>query len=49
MSSKVGQAMGEVRTLSHLIDVLAAHGDRQAVLALQREGSESWSYEGLAE
>src|SRR5215203_3701404 len=49
MSSKVGQATGELRTLSHLIDVLAAHGDRQAVLALQEEGAESWSYEELAE
>src|SRR5215211_525390 len=49
MSSKVGQATGELRTLSHLIDVLVAHGDRQAVLALQREGAESWSYEELAE
>ena len=49
MSSKVGQATGELRTLSHLIDVLAEHGDRQAVLALRREGTESWSYEQLAE
>jgi len=49
MSSRFGQATGEVRTLSHLIDVLAAHGDRQAVLALQREGTESWSYGELAE
>src|SRR5829696_4834502 len=48
MSSKVGQAPGEVHTLSHLIDVLAARGDRQAVLALQEEGAESWSYEELA-
>ena len=48
MSSKVGQAPGELRTLSHLIDVLAARGDRQAVLALQEEGAESWSYEELA-
>jgi long-chain acyl-CoA synthetase len=48
MSSKVGQATGELRTLSHLIDVLAAHGDRQAVLAMQREGAESWSYQELA-
>jgi long-chain acyl-CoA synthetase len=49
MSSKIGQATGELRTLSHLIEVLAAHGDRQAVLALQREGTESWSYEELTE
>src|SRR5215218_7822425 len=49
MSSRFGRGTGEVRTLSHLIDVLAEHGDRQAVLALQREGTESWSYEGLAE
>src|ERR671912_2166407 len=48
MSSRVGQATGELRTLSHLIDVLAAHGDRQAVLAMQREGAESWSYQELA-
>lgn len=49
MSSKFGQATGELRTLPHLIDVLAAHGDRQAVLALQKEGTESWSYSDLAE
>jgi long-chain acyl-CoA synthetase len=49
MSSRFGQGMGELRTLSHLIEVLAAHGDRQAVLALQKEGAESWSYEELAE
>src|SRR5215211_1281076 len=49
MSSRFGRGTGEVRTLSHLIDVLAEHGDRQAVLALQGEGTESWSYEELAE
>ena len=49
MSSKVVQARGELSTLPHLIYVLAEHGDRQAVLALQREGAESWSYADLAE
>src|SRR5918997_6148026 len=49
MSSKVVQARSELSTLPHLIDVLAEHGDRQAVLALQREGAESWSYADLAE
>jgi long-chain acyl-CoA synthetase len=48
MPSRSGQASGELRTLSHLIDVLAEHDDRQAVLALQREGAESWSYSDLA-
>jgi hypothetical protein len=43
-ASKSGQAMSELRTVSYLIDVLAEHGDRQAVLALQKEGAESWSY-----
>ena len=49
MSSKVGQARGELSTLSHLIDVLAEHGERQAVLALHKEGAESWSYNELVE
>ena len=49
MYSKFRRATGELRTLPHLIDVLAAHGDRQAVLALQKEGAESWSYSELAE
>ena len=49
MSSKFGWATSELRTLPYLIDVLAEHGDRQAVLALQKEGTESWSYSDLAE
>src|SRR5215210_9140404 len=49
MSSKFGQAMSELRTLGSLFDALAEHGDRQAVLALQKEGTESWSYSDLAE
>jgi long-chain acyl-CoA synthetase len=49
MSSKAGQARSELRTLVYLIDVLAERGDRQAVLALQKEGAESWSYSDLAE
>jgi long-chain acyl-CoA synthetase len=49
MPSKSGQAMSEVHTLPYLIDVLAEHGDRQAVLALHKEGTESWSYGELAE
>ncbi len=48
MASKAGQARSELRTLVYLIDVLAERGDRQAVLALQEEGAESWSYEELA-
>jgi long-subunit acyl-CoA synthetase (AMP-forming)/phosphate starvation-inducible protein PhoH len=49
MSFKAGQARSESRTLVYLIDVLAERGDRQAVLALQKEGTESWSYSDLAE
>jgi long-chain acyl-CoA synthetase len=49
MSSKFGWATSELRTLPYLIDILAEHGDRQAVLALQNEGTESWSYSDLAE
>jgi long-chain acyl-CoA synthetase len=49
MFSKVGQAGSELSTLPHLIGVLAERGDRQAVLALQEEGAESWSYAELAE
>jgi long-chain acyl-CoA synthetase len=49
MSTKVRQARSELSTLPHLIDVLAERGDRQAVLALQEEGAESWSYADLAE
>jgi long-chain acyl-CoA synthetase len=41
--------VSELRTLGFLIEVLAEHGDRQAVLALQEEGAESWSYGELAE
>ena len=49
MSSKFGWTTSELRTLPYLIDVLAEHGDRQAVLALQKEGTESWSYSDLVE
>jgi long-chain acyl-CoA synthetase len=49
MSAKAGQARSELRTLVYLIDVLAERGDRQAMLALQKEGTESWSYSDLAE
>ena len=49
MSSRAVQARSELSTLPRLIDVLAGHGDRQALLALQEEGVESWSYEELAE
>jgi long-chain acyl-CoA synthetase len=41
--------MSDLRTLGSLIDVLAEHGNRQGVLALQEEGAESWSYGDLAE
>src|SRR3712207_5714144 len=49
MFPKVGQARSELSTLPHLIEVLSEPGDRQAVLALQEEGAESWSYADLAE
>ena len=49
MLSKYRQAISDLRTLGSMIDVLAEHGDRQAVLALQAEGAESWSYGDLAE
>jgi long-chain acyl-CoA synthetase len=49
MPSSYGQATSELRTLRSLIDVLAERGDRRAVLALQKEGAESWSYGELAE
>src|SRR5215216_4679540 len=49
MPSRYGQAICELRTLRSLIEVLAGHGDRRAVLAMQKEGAESWSYGELAE
>jgi long-chain acyl-CoA synthetase len=49
MSTSAGEARSELRTLVYLIDVLAERGGRQAVLALQEEGTESWSYGDLAE
>ena len=49
MPSEYRQASGEPRTLGSLINTLAEHGDRQAVLALQEEGTESWSYADLVE
>jgi long-chain acyl-CoA synthetase len=48
MLSQYRQGISEARTLAFLIDVLAEHGDRQAVLALQEEGAKSWSYDELA-
>jgi long-chain acyl-CoA synthetase len=48
MLSQYRQGISEARTLGSLIDVLAEHGDRQAVVALQEEGYESYSYEELA-
>src|SRR5919199_940444 len=49
MSSEFVRAKRELRTLSHLVDVLAEHGDRQAVMELQRGGVASWSYRDLIE
>src|ERR687896_2468131 len=49
MSTSAGEARSELRTLVYLIDVLAERCGRQAVLALQEEGTESWSYGDLAE
>src|SRR5215212_3187189 len=49
MLSQFRQGISEARTLGSLIDALAEHGERQAVLALQEEeGYESFSYEELA-
>jgi long-chain acyl-CoA synthetase len=48
MLSQYRQGISEARTLGFLIDILAEHGDRQAVLALQEEGAKSWSYDELA-
>lgn len=48
MPPECGEAISELRTLGSLIDVLSEHGERQAVLALQEEGAESWSYSELA-
>src|SRR5215210_543278 len=45
---KYRQAMSEPRTLRSLLDSLAEHGDRQAVLAIKEEGPEHWSYRELA-
>ena len=36
-------------TLQSLVDSLTHHGDRPAVVALHKEGSETWSYAQLAE
>jgi long-chain acyl-CoA synthetase len=41
--------MEKLRTLQSLIEDLAAHGDRPAVLALHKEGTERWSYAELAD
>jgi long-chain acyl-CoA synthetase len=40
--------MSGLHTLGDLLGVLSEHGNRQAVLALQEEGAESWSYGELA-
>jgi non-ribosomal peptide synthetase component F len=40
--------MSEPRTLRSLLDSLAEHGDRQAVLAIKEQGAEPWSYRELA-
>ena len=39
----------KLHTLQSLIDGLAAHGDRPAMLALHKEDSEHWSYARLAD
>ncbi|MDQ3862662.1 MAG: long-chain fatty acid--CoA ligase, partial [Actinomycetota bacterium] len=43
------KAINDPRTLGSLIDALVERGEKDAVLALQEEGSESWSYSELAE
>jgi long-chain acyl-CoA synthetase len=48
MLSQYRQGISEARTLGFLIDVLAEHGDRQAVLALQEDGAKFWSYDELS-
>jgi long-chain acyl-CoA synthetase len=40
--------MSELRTLRSFFDTLHERGDRSAVLALHKEGVESWSYDELA-
>ena len=47
-ASGIPQSHSDLRTLGFLIDALAERGDRQAVVDLQEEGYESWSYEELA-
>ena len=41
--------MSELYTLRSLLDALPAHGDQPAVLTLNKEGIERWSYAELAE
>lgn len=41
--------MSESQTLQFLIDALSERGDRPVVLALQKEGAESWTYAELAD
>ena len=41
--------MGELSTLRGLINKLSGYGTRPAVLALQKEGVDAWSYAALAE
>src|SRR5438309_1146404 len=41
--------MNVLQTLHSLIDGLGEHGDRPAVLALQKQKMERWSYAKLAE
>ncbi len=40
--------MGKLLTLASLVDALAGHDDRPAVLTLHEEGMESWSYAELS-
>src|SRR5215213_85332 len=47
-ASRIPQSHSDLRTLGSLIDALAEHGERQAVLALHEEGAKSWSYGELA-
>src|SRR5205085_7335629 len=44
-----GEAMENLHTLQSVIDGLAEHGDRPALLALHRAGSERRSYAELAD
>jgi long-chain acyl-CoA synthetase len=41
--------MEPLRTLQSLVDSLINHGDHSAIVALHKEGNETWSYAQLAE